>query len=186
MLCKKISVPHSLKRCTKRQPKQECVCMNLSISADSLAAVLMRQAFCSRNSTSCRRKAQNGSKDTRVTYSSLCSMSSLQCVSHGCWFRDAKRELQRSTAAAASSKLEMENRIHELEMVTISKTCSMGSQISQLEQQISALESDKETALRHAADLTAEMGQVKKQASSKDQANENLQLEIRDQQCVCC
>lgn len=80
----------------------------------------------------------------------------------------------------------MENRIHELEMVTISKTCSMGSQISQLEQQISALESDKETALRHAADLTAEMGQVKKQASSKDQANENLQLEIRDQQCVCC
>lgn len=79
----------------------------------------------------------------------------------------------------------MQNRIHELEMLTISKNGSMGSQISQLEHQIGVLESDKETALQQAEDLTAEIVKVNKQASGRDQANETLQSELRDQQGVC-
>ena len=83
-----------------------------------------------------------------------------------------------------SSKLEMENRIHELQMVVTKDKSAMESQIAQLDQQVNVLESDKAAALQKVERITTEMVQANQQANSKDHTVNQVQQELSDQQHV--
>lgn len=85
-------------------------------------------------------------------------------------FRDAKHELQRSSADASASSIELNSRIHQLEAEALrSKNCFQ-SQVAQLEEQVQVLEADKTAALAKVEILKSEINEAKKLANCKHES----------------
>lgn len=95
-----------------------------------------------------------------------------------------RQELHQAAAAAASAKLAMHNEMHEVQLSTSKESAAMLYQIAQLEQQVSALESDKAAVIHKCEKVSAEMTQVNSQATSKEHTVEQMQVSVEDQRMV--
>eukprot|EP00892_Ulva_mutabilis_P011001 jgi/Ulvmu1/8273/UM041_0084.1 len=122
----------------------------------------------------------------RVADEASLLQSQLKETSQECteWQRrhtDVQQELHKCAATAASAKLAMQSEVHQMQLSMSKEREAMLHQITQLEQQVSALEADKETAIKKCEAVSAEVATASKQATSKTSTVEKMQIDLEGQ-----
>lgn len=91
--------------------------------------------------------------------------------------RDAQLEVKGVASAASVAKADLQGQVHSFEVLLSQERSAHSLQVSQLQQQIEALESDKNSAVKHYDDLSKSMQCASSKADASSQVS-SLKQEI--------